>query len=124
MRRDPLGFARIQWDTWSQPGWFDDAEFAATAESFTNPDWVPITLNAYRGRFPAGAAHDPRYHPLEGGSARSGSCPVRRLWCRAALISAMNRSHRRDWTASSPAATPACSSMALVISRIAKVRRK
>jgi pimeloyl-ACP methyl ester carboxylesterase len=21
---DPIGFARIQWDTWSPPGWFDD----------------------------------------------------------------------------------------------------
>jgi nucleotide-binding universal stress UspA family protein len=33
-------FARIQWDTWSPPGWFDDAEFDETARSFGNPDWV------------------------------------------------------------------------------------
>jgi hypothetical protein len=37
---DPVGFARIQWETWSPPGWFDDGEFDATARSFTTPDWV------------------------------------------------------------------------------------
>jgi pimeloyl-ACP methyl ester carboxylesterase len=29
---DPVAFARIQWDTWSPPGWFDEDEFATTAE--------------------------------------------------------------------------------------------
>ncbi|MDR5762694.1 alpha/beta hydrolase [Caballeronia sp. LZ035] len=48
---DPKGFARIQWDTWSPPGWFDEAEFEITARAFENPDWVPITLNAYRRRW-------------------------------------------------------------------------
>jgi pimeloyl-ACP methyl ester carboxylesterase len=61
VRRDPAGFARTQWDTWSPPGWFDDAEFAATAESFANPDWAAITLNAYRARYLEGELHDPRY---------------------------------------------------------------
>ena len=42
VREDPIAFARIQWDTWSPPGWFDDTEFAATPESFRNPDWVAI----------------------------------------------------------------------------------
>jgi len=65
VRDDPAGFARIQWDTWSPPGWFDEAEFAATAASFANPDWVPITLNAYRDRFLPGEPHDPRYASLE-----------------------------------------------------------
>ena len=51
VRRDPKGFARIQWDTWSPPGWFDDAEFDATARSFDNPDWCAITLNGYRERW-------------------------------------------------------------------------
>ena len=51
VRRDPKGFARVQWDTWSPPGWFDDAEFAETARSFENPDWVAITLHAYRARW-------------------------------------------------------------------------
>jgi pimeloyl-ACP methyl ester carboxylesterase len=58
---DPIAFARIQWDTWSPPGWFDEAEFDATAESFANPDWVAITLNAYRSRFLPGEPRDPRY---------------------------------------------------------------
>lgn len=51
VRRDPKGFARIQWDTWSPPGWFDDAEFDATARSFENPDWAAITLHGYRARW-------------------------------------------------------------------------
>jgi pimeloyl-ACP methyl ester carboxylesterase len=62
--RDPVAFARLQWETWSPHGWYDDAEFAATADSFRNPDWVPITLNAYRSRFLAGEARDPRYDRL------------------------------------------------------------
>jgi hypothetical protein len=48
--RNPAVFARVQWDAWRPPGWFDDAEFAATAQSFTSPDWVAITLNVYRAR--------------------------------------------------------------------------
>jgi pimeloyl-ACP methyl ester carboxylesterase len=61
VRRDPVGFARLQWDTWSPPGWFNYAEFTATAENFTNPDWVDITLHAYRARYLTGEASDPRY---------------------------------------------------------------
>ena len=61
---NPIAFARIQWDTWSPPGWFDDDEFDATARSFMNPDWVAITLNAYRSRFLADEACDPRYETL------------------------------------------------------------
>jgi pimeloyl-ACP methyl ester carboxylesterase len=30
---DPIAFARIQWDTWSPSGWFDENEFQATARS-------------------------------------------------------------------------------------------
>jgi hypothetical protein len=26
--RDPKGFARIMWDTWSPPGWFDERTFS------------------------------------------------------------------------------------------------
>jgi pimeloyl-ACP methyl ester carboxylesterase len=62
---DPVGFARIQWQTWSPPSWFDEAEFARTAESFTNPDWVAITLNAYRARWCEGEAWDTRYDELQ-----------------------------------------------------------
>lgn len=55
----PKGFARIQWETWSPPGWFDETEFAATARAFENPDWVPITLNAYRRRWRSDQPSDP-----------------------------------------------------------------
>lgn len=71
IRRDPVGFARIQWDTWSPPGWFDDDEFAATADSFRNPDWLPITLNAYRARFLADEPRDTRYEAHGSTSHRS-----------------------------------------------------
>lgn len=49
--RDPKGFARIQWETWSPRGWFDDAMFEAVAHSFENPDWMAITTSSYRGRW-------------------------------------------------------------------------
>jgi pimeloyl-ACP methyl ester carboxylesterase len=62
---DPVGFARVQWDSWSPAGWFDDAEFAETAPAFENPDWVAITLNAYRSRWRQGEAKDPRYEALQ-----------------------------------------------------------
>jgi pimeloyl-ACP methyl ester carboxylesterase len=58
VRADPKGFARQQWNTWSPPGWFDDAEFEATAKSFENRDWLNITMNAYRSRWKTEAADD------------------------------------------------------------------
>ena len=51
VRADPRGFARIMWDTWSPPGWFDQSEFDHTAVAFENPDWVDITLHSYRHRW-------------------------------------------------------------------------
>jgi pimeloyl-ACP methyl ester carboxylesterase len=65
VRQDPAGFARIQWDTWSPPGWFGEAEFATTAAHFGEPDWTAITLNAYRSRWLPGEATDPRYDALQ-----------------------------------------------------------
>jgi pimeloyl-ACP methyl ester carboxylesterase len=65
VRKDPTGFARLQWETWSPSGWFDDSEFARTAESFSSPDWVAITLNAYRARWRQGEAWDSRYDALQ-----------------------------------------------------------
>lgn len=81
IRRDPVGFARIQWDTWSPPGWFDDDEFAATADSFRNPDWLPITLNAYRARFLADEPRDTRYD-----GARQHLASIDRLTVRTLMI--------------------------------------
>jgi len=65
VRRDPIGFARIQWDTWSPPGWFSETEFITTAQGFRDPDWASITLNAYRSRWVAGEIKDQRYQDLQ-----------------------------------------------------------
>jgi pimeloyl-ACP methyl ester carboxylesterase len=63
--KDPTGFARIMWETWSPPGWFDDAMFRRVAASFANPDWAAVTIHAYRSRW-GEAAFDPRSTKLEG----------------------------------------------------------
>ena len=60
VRADPIGFARTMWETWSPPGWYDDAEFAATAQAFDNPDWIDVTLHSYRHRW-GHAVGDPHY---------------------------------------------------------------
>lgn len=57
---DRRAFARIMWDTWAPPGWYDDAEFEATAAAFDNPDWVDVVLHSYRHRWRL-AAGDPAY---------------------------------------------------------------
>ena len=64
VRADPRGFARYQWETWSPAGWFDETEFARTAESFENPAWADVTLNGYRSRFVADEPVDPQYDSL------------------------------------------------------------
>lgn len=51
VRDDRKAFARIMWETWSPPGWFDDATFDRVAASFDNPDWVDVTLHSYRSRW-------------------------------------------------------------------------
>ncbi len=70
-------FARFQWDTWSPPGWFDDATFDAVATSFDNPDWADVTLHSYRVRWQE-ADPDPHYAELERAyaAARSISVPT------------------------------------------------
>jgi pimeloyl-ACP methyl ester carboxylesterase len=51
VRGDPKAFARIMWETWSPPGWFDDAVFERVARAFDTPDWVDVTLHSYRSRW-------------------------------------------------------------------------
>jgi pimeloyl-ACP methyl ester carboxylesterase len=51
VREDARAFARIMWDTWSPPGWYDEDEFAATAQAFDNRDWADVTLHSYRHRW-------------------------------------------------------------------------
>jgi pimeloyl-ACP methyl ester carboxylesterase len=60
VREDRRNFTRLLWDTWAPPGWFDDAEFQATAEAFAGDDWAEVTIHSYRHRW-GHAAGDPRY---------------------------------------------------------------
>jgi pimeloyl-ACP methyl ester carboxylesterase len=76
--KDPIGFARLQWETWSPPGWFDEAEFERTALSFNNPDWLAITLSSYRGRWRE-ERRDPQYDRLHERIARVGTLSVATL---------------------------------------------
>ena len=67
IKRDPVGFAKIQWDTWSPEGWYQEEEFEKTAASFANPDWAAITLHGYRSRFlpePVDHRYDELQHRL------------------------------------------------------------
>ena len=64
VRTDGIAFARFQWDSWSPPGWFDEATFRTTARSFENPDWTDITLHSYRVRWEE-AEPDPQFAELE-----------------------------------------------------------
>lgn len=57
---DRRAFARIMWETWAPPGWYDDAEFEATAAAFDHPDWVSVVLHSYRHRWGL-VAGDPSY---------------------------------------------------------------
>ena len=65
VRHDPVGFARIQWETWSPEGWFDDEDFDTASKDFDRPDWAEITLNSYRSRYLAGECVDARYDSLQ-----------------------------------------------------------
>jgi pimeloyl-ACP methyl ester carboxylesterase len=64
VRSGGKAFARLQWENWSPPGWFDDATFAQTAKSFENPDWPEITLHSYSVRW-GEAQKDSRYSELD-----------------------------------------------------------
>jgi pimeloyl-ACP methyl ester carboxylesterase len=44
---DPIGFVRIQWETWSPSVWFDDAPLSGWPQSFANPDCLAITLSSF-----------------------------------------------------------------------------
>jgi pimeloyl-ACP methyl ester carboxylesterase len=51
IENDSHAFAKIMWDTWSPSGWYELAEFEATAKAFDNPDWAQIVLHSYRHRW-------------------------------------------------------------------------
>jgi pimeloyl-ACP methyl ester carboxylesterase len=60
--RDPL--CRLLWSEWSPTWVFDDATFAKSAESFTNPDFVDIVIHSYRHRY-GRVAGDQEYDDIE-----------------------------------------------------------
>ena len=50
LRENRHGIIRLLWDTWS-PGWsYSDADYAASAPSFDNPDFVDVVIHSYRHR--------------------------------------------------------------------------
>lgn len=83
IRADPVGFARVQWDDWSPTGWYDEAAFARTAESFRNPDWPAITLHGYRSRWLPEPV-DPRYAAIVEVVARTARLRVPTLMIQGA----------------------------------------
>lgn len=44
-------FARLLWQEWSPTWHFTDADFAASAPSLHNPDFVDVAVHSYRHRF-------------------------------------------------------------------------
>ncbi|GGF08634.1 alpha/beta fold hydrolase [Williamsia phyllosphaerae] len=44
-------FAQLLWTEWSPTWRFGDSEFAATAPSFDNPDFVDVVVHSYRHRY-------------------------------------------------------------------------
>ena len=69
VRTDGKAFARMMWDTWAPAGWYDPAEFEATAQAFDQPDWAEVTLHSYTHRWghapgnPVYAQDDQRLNP-------------------------------------------------------------
>jgi len=55
---------KLLWQEWSPTWKFDDAEFARTAPSFDNPDFVAIVIHSYRVRH-GHAPSDPQYDAIE-----------------------------------------------------------
>ncbi|MDP6953734.1 MAG: alpha/beta hydrolase [Alphaproteobacteria bacterium] len=57
-------FCKLLWRLWS-PSWdFDEADYAETATSFDNPDFVDVVIQSYRHRY-ANAPGDPAYDAIE-----------------------------------------------------------
>ena len=60
--RGPL--CRLLWELWSPNYRFSDADYAKTAASFDNPDFVAVVIQSYRHRY-GNAAGDPRYADID-----------------------------------------------------------
>jgi pimeloyl-ACP methyl ester carboxylesterase len=51
LERNRRELCKLLWKLWS-PNWrFDDATYERTAESFENPDFVPVVIHSYRHRY-------------------------------------------------------------------------
>jgi len=69
------GIARLLWQLWS-PNWrFTADDFARTAASFANPDFVDVVIHSYRHRHMA-AAGDPALEAIEALLAERPPIPV------------------------------------------------
>ena len=64
--------SRYLWELWSPTWKFDAATYERTAPSFDNPDFVEVSVHAYRHRY-GNAEGDPRYADVE---ARLASRPA------------------------------------------------
>ncbi|TQS42013.1 alpha/beta fold hydrolase [Cryptosporangium phraense] len=62
-------YARLLWSEWSPTWSFTDAEFAATAPSFDNADYVDVVVHSYRHRFGL-VDGDPAYAATEDAIAK------------------------------------------------------
>ena len=60
--RGPL--CRLLWELWSPNYRFTDADYALTAASFDNPDFVDVVIQSYRHRY-GNAPGDPAYDATE-----------------------------------------------------------
>lgn len=64
LTEDRQAFARFLWRLWS-PKWpFEEADFARSAISFDNPDFVDVVVHSYRHRF-GYAEGDPAFDHIE-----------------------------------------------------------
>jgi pimeloyl-ACP methyl ester carboxylesterase len=64
LKRNRRDIAHLLWRLWS-PNWqFDDSTFAATADSFDNPDFVEVTIHSYRHRY-GNASGDPALDEID-----------------------------------------------------------
>ncbi|WP_205928021.1 alpha/beta fold hydrolase [Pseudomonas viridiflava] len=57
-------FCKLLWETWSPTWRFSEEDFASTALSFSNPDFVDVVTHSYRHRFGL-VDGDPAYEQIE-----------------------------------------------------------
>ncbi len=77
-REDPVAFGRAQWDAWSPPAWYTQADFDEAAKSWTGPDFKDVVLHSYRSRWGA-AELDPQYAGRQARFEATRTLPVATL---------------------------------------------